>query len=473
MKSKIVLLILIIFLGTSMKTIQAQGYNIKLINPEYKDTLALIAYHYGDRKLVKDTIEIDQNGVIIYQGDEKLDGGIYLVVYPNNKYFEFIVTNDQEFEMSTKPEEYVKNMQITGSKENSLFYADMQFLMAKRDRYEQLDKRYREIESTKPDSAEIIKIEMMSIDSLVINNRTKIREENKNTFYSKFLYMLENPEIKEPLVLEDGTVDSTYPYRYYKAHFFDHVDFSDSSFLRTPVFHQKLEEYIENLTVKHPDSVIVACKYLIDKSKANQEIFQYTLAFLLNKYAKRKLMGFDAVYVYLAENYYMKPDITPWIDEASRKKITDDAIKMKPILIGKTAPNFTVYDRQGNPISLHDIKSKYLILYFWDSDCGHCQKETPKLHEHYAEWKKMGVEIFAVSIEYTHDRWEEFIDEHQLNNWINGIDDQQKSTFRVWYNIQSTPVVFVLDENKNIIAKRLAVEQIGDFLEFEINKDKE
>jgi len=60
-------------------------------------------------------------------------------------------------------------------------------------------------------------------------------------------------------------VDSIFPYRYYKAHFFDNIDFTDGRILRTPVYHTKIKKYVEDLIVKHPDSVIVDGDYLIGK----------------------------------------------------------------------------------------------------------------------------------------------------------------------------------------------------------------
>lgn len=470
------IIILLICLVTFFKGPQvfAQNQaNIKIINAEHKDTTALIAYHYGDRKLIYDTVDINSQGEAWIRSDSLIEGGIYLMVYPNQQFFEFIIADDQEFTLETAPNNYIVNMKVTGSVENDIFYKDMKYLVDKRAEYDLLANRLKIIRDTKPDSAAILESRLGAIDSLVINNRKAIKENNKGSFYSKFLYMLEEPEIKEPKTDEEGNVDSTYPYRYYKAHFFDNVDFSDKRILRTPVYHTKIKKYVEDLIVKHPDSVIVDSDYLIAKSQASRPLFQYTLAFILNKYAKRKLMGFDAVYVHLAEKYYMNSALTDWVSEKSRKKIADDAIRMKPLLIGKTAPNFSANDINGKVHTLHDLEAEFTILYFWDADCGHCRKETPKLHDLYLEWKGEGVKVFAVTIELTDNHWKKFIEENELGDWINLIDLERKSVFRTWYNLKGTPVVFILDKNKKIIAKRLAVDQIGDFLEFENAKKKE
>ena len=49
-------------------------------------------------------------------------------------------------------------------------------------------------------------------------------------------------------------------------------------------------------------------------------------------------------------------------------------------------------------------------------------------------------------------------------NWINAADPQLRSNFRAEYNIDSTPKIFVVDNEKKIIAKRLDVDQLEDFI---------
>jgi thiol-disulfide isomerase/thioredoxin len=117
-----------------------------------------------------------------------------------------------------------------------------------------------------------------------------------------------------------------------------------------------------------------------------------------------------------------------------------------------------------HPISFNDIKSEYTILYFWDPSCGHCQKVTPKLRDFYNTNKtKLDVEVLGVYIETDTTEWFKYIKEKELN-WINAADLTLKTNFRAYYDIYSTPVIYVLDRNKKIIAKRIDVENLEDFL---------
>lgn len=463
---------LILFGWTSTSLFAQEGHDLTFEVGGFSDTTAIIAFHFGDQKLIYDTVDVDSKGVIHVNGPDKIPGGLYIMLMPNKNYFEFILNEDQHFSMKTYGEDLVTNMTVKGSAENELFYKDMHFLETQRKAYGKLSKRYQEISESKPDSAEVLKQQMEEIDHNVRQFRADLIANNQGMFYAKFLKTLEEPKVKEPIKDAEGHIDSTYPYREYKREYLENVDFSDERLLRTPILEQKIKTYIDDLTVKHPDSVIVAADYLIGKSQANREVFKFVTAYLLNKYAKRELMGFDAVYVHIADKYYLS-GVADWVAKDQLERIKKDANRMRPLLLGKTAPNVTAVDMKGESHSLYDINSDFTILWFWDSDCGHCQKETPKLYKAWVEdWKQKGVKVFAVSIEYTEQKWRDFILQKDLTQWINVIESTGTGAWRAIYDIEATPKLFILDKDKKIIGKRLTVEQIGDFLDFEMKQKK-
>jgi hypothetical protein len=74
------------------------------------------------------------------------------------------------------------------------------------------------------------------------------------------------------------------------------------------------------------------------------------------------------------------------------------------------------------------------------------------------------VEVFAVCTISDRTTWSKYIEENELK-WINGWDPQRATHYDYYYNIQSTPIVYILDRNKKIIAKKLAVEDISGFID--------
>ena len=67
------------------------------------------------------------------------------------------------------------------------------------------------------------------------------------------------------------------------------------------------------------------------------------------------------------------------------------------------------------------------------------------------------------------DEWVEFLEKHKLWDWINVWDKEHLSRFKILYDARKTPGIYVLDENKNIIAKKMTIEQLDKFIGAELN----
>jgi len=74
-----------------------------------------------------------------------------------------------------------------------------------------------------------------------------------------------------------------------------------------------------------------------------------------------------------------------------------------------------------------------------------------------------GVEVYAVGVEQEYDKWKQFIIDNNLN-WINVIDVYNETNFRALYDINSTPIIYLLDNDKRIIAKKMGATQLQDIL---------
>ena len=122
------------FLLPSFVFSQKIGYQIKLKVDNFEETEAYLGYFFGDKQYIKDTAYVEQDGQFYFEGNEKLDPGIYIVVLPpDNQYFQILVGEDEQwFSVETKAPGFDANMKIKGSKDNQLFYSYLNYLNEKR-----------------------------------------------------------------------------------------------------------------------------------------------------------------------------------------------------------------------------------------------------------------------------------------------------------------------------------------------------
>lgn len=467
MRSVIIALLLFTFSFASQA--QKKAYEIKVKITSLKDTVCYLANYYGDKQYLKDTAKVDNEGKMIFDGKEKLPGGIYLVVLPSKKWFEIIVDKEQSFSIETDTLDLVKNLKVKGSVENKYFYEYLGFIAKKAQEMEPLREKMKTLKDKK-DSLEILQKQGQAIDKEVKDYKLNFMKEHPETFNAVMFKAMMEPEIPETPILSNGRKDSSFAYKYYKAHFWDNIDFADERLLRTPIYFNKLKQYMETVTVQMPDSINASADIVVKKARANKEIFKFTVYWLTYTYETSKIMGMDAVFVHMAENY-ITHDQAYWLDSAQVNKIRDRAKVLGPLTLGKKSPPVIMRDTSEKIQSLHNVKAKYTVLYFWDHDCSHCKKETPKLHDMYVKLKSKGVEVFAVETSQEVVKWKQFVKEHKLS-WINVSDPYYQTGFKKTFDIYSTPVIYLLDENKKFLAKRLDVEQLEKIIEHFIEKDK-
>ncbi len=460
-----IILTLFFIVGVSSANAEDSAYRIEVKINNFQGDVCYLGYPYGDKKYLADTAKINDGGIFVFEGSKPLDGGVYFIYSPKNLYFDLIVA-EPNFSLETDTVNLIKHMKPTGSLENKVFFDFQQFMREKQKLAGEISKQLKD--STDQDEQDRLKEQLKTLDGEVKSFRATIMEKYPETFAVKFIKSTIDVEVPTPPMDENGNaINPNFGYNYYKAHYFDNMDFSDKKILRTPNFYSKIEDYLEKYTVKHPDSIIASAHNIIEMARANDDVFRYCVVTITYKYETSKIMGLDEVFVDLSESYYLSGDAF-WADSTLTAKITDRVNRLKPNLLGKPAPKMMLLDTLLKPISLYALKSDYFVLYFYDPDCGHCKKKTPLLKELYdAKLKDLGVTVIAANIKKDVDKWKKYIKEQDLN-WINMADPKVRSNFRYEYNIESTPVIFILDSQKKIIAKKLDVEQVEGFIKRQI-----
>lgn len=463
----------------------ATGYKIKTQIVGLKDTTLLLGHHFGKKKYVVDTIRLDSKGVGTFTGDTLLNGGIYLVILPSMNYFEILLDKDQEFEIKTDTADLVKNLSFKGSDDNVEFLNYQNFMIEKQRRSGEIREEIKKLDSkdslnTKKKDKEsieaqraVLKSEHEAIDKAITAYWDNIINNPKKTLLASILNAMKEIDVPDAPKDAQGVItDSTFQFRYYQSHYFDNIDFSDVRLLRTPILESKIDAFFKKAVVPIPDSLVPATDQVIALSRQNEEVFKYVVQYLFNQYNDNKIMGMDRVFVSIAEKYYLSGEAS-WAkdDSVFISKVNERVFKIKPNLIGEIAPDLRLYNDKNQIVSLHSIKADYIILYFFEPECGHCKKIIPQMHEMYLKMDTSKIKLVYINTQVDVKEWQEFRTKHNLVHAINLYDPYQFSNFRNLYDIYSTPTPYVLGKNKEIIAKRIGPETIVDFVEKMIEID--
>lgn len=458
----------------STASAQEKPYEFQVHN--LKDTVVYLANYYGEKLYYSDTAYADSQGNFAFDRISTEKQGKYAVVIPGPKYFEIVIADEEEIKIETDTADLAGNLTVHESQNNKILYNYMNFLTERRKERGLLLEKLQENEG-KPEVTKAIKTEYNALNDKVADYQRSIADEYPDKFAAAEILMAVEPE--PPAEIRE---DKTKAYYYYKDHYFDNIDLTDDRIIRSPVFHGRLDNYLNKTLIQNPDTVANAMDILIGKLEPGSEVFKYVVHYSTYSFETSKIMGMDKAFVHMVDNYY-KPDLAYWMDEEKLETIKEKANQKRNTLIGDVIPELILMDTAGNWISSHkDLQQKYVLLYFYDPDCGHCKKETPKLVEFYKEYDQDLLGIYAVSSE-TGDKWTEFIKKNEMDFYNVAIpkkayEDAEYATklitsrktnytslkYQETYDVFSTPKILLVDEDRVIRAKDIGVDQVGNFI---------
>jgi len=467
--NKVVLPFLIFLCFTlSASAQQKAGYELKFKITGLKDTTIYLGYYYAEGTYVRDTARVNSKGEFFFDGKETLPQGIYFLVLDKTRLFEpgFVLGSNQHFTLESNKDDIVKNMVVKNDLDNKLFFDNMLFNMERNKEAEPYIKILQDTTVNDEAKKKAARDGFARVNETVQEYQSKIIAANPRTMTARLLKSTRKIDIPEAPKRADGTIDSTFQLRYYRAHYFDNFDLSDDALIRLPqpVYSQKVNEFLDRLYPPQSDSLMKAIDYLVSKAKKNPETYKYMVFTLVLKYQNPEIMGLDAIFVNLNDKYFETGEMNFWANERYRKNIKEHADRLRKSLIGNAAPNLIMQDEFLQPRSMYDIKNKYTILFIFDPDCGFCKTETPKLVNFYTKNKsKFDVEVFAVSADTSMKKMRDYIKQFKMT-WItvNGPRTYVGS-YHDLYDAMTTPMLYIIDERKKIIAKKIPIERLEEF----------
>ncbi len=462
---------------------KTQGYEIRVKIKTLKDTTLILGHYLNKAMYPVDTTWLDKKGAGVFKGKDKLPGGLYIIFLPSTKFFEILIDDNQKFYIESDTADFIDNLTIKDSEENSVFNYFQKYMKSAQDTAMKIQQKL--TDTISKNKREEYLGQLKELNDKRIDFTKKTVEDNKGLFVSTFLKATLDTEVPDPPRDSEGNIiDSTWQYYYFRHHYFDNFDISDPRLLRTPIYEDKIMNYVINIIPQIPDSIIPEVDMLIEKSKADSSLFKFMLITLFNYYGRINIMGMDAVQIHIADKYYLTESW--WSDPKFIDGLKERVEKQKPLLIGKYAPDMELIDvpsahfimaendsalkrfpHAGKPFSLFKTEADFTVLLFWESDCGHCKKVVPKMYEIFEkDLKQKNVKVLAISTLFGEEgkiKWVDFVNKYKLYNWINAWNPYSYD-YKVKYDILATPQIFILDKNKVIVAKKIGPEQVEEII---------
>lgn len=482
----------ILFLATFLTlTSSAFSQSIKFKIANLPDTTVNLVRYFGKGLYYADTAEV-KKGMIEFDGS-KQKPGILALFLPGEQLLEFVYNNEEIYIEST-----AKNPMSTAkakkSEENKVFLEYVSFIGKERAQVNVLNEELKKTDKAS-NRYEILSKQIADKNQGVINYQKALVKNNPNLLVSKYINMSMDIDIPEAPTDESGVVtDSNFRFNYFRKHYWDNVDFNDDRLVRSSIYHTKLKNYFDNMMVQHWDTVLNYAFAFCDQLPASSEFRQYSVSWIASKYEMSKIMGMDKVFVGMVNRYYCPKDengkpLAFWMPENKLNDLCEKAEVQRNLVMGVVPPNITLPDSTNTKWhNFYDLKSEYTILYFWDPECGHCKKITPKLQTLYAEkLRDRNIEIFAVGKAVGEDfgKWKKFIKKNNLEFINVAMTDSlytvakadagrvirehnttlQALNYQTTFDVFMTPKLFILDKDKKIIGKGLNISQLEEYLD--------
>ena len=214
------------------------------------------------------------------------------------------------------------------------------------------------------------------------------------------------------------------------THFWDGIETFDGPTDENPILASQLDFYFDRMVAPLPDSITLEIDRLVERASFNTDLRDFILWQLLQKYSHPEYMSQDQVFVYLYDQYFSQLKIKD-LNETNLPLIHEKAERLRRLALFNIAPSIDGF------LDLQSIESDYTILFFYDHDCDLCHQERNDLDSISA----VHPEIVVLAIDMN-------------------TDDVRVDTLYDLYDIETTPLIYVLDSEKRIIAKKIRAKQI-------------
>ena len=462
--------------NSSAQNPSTDGYNIRVqVKPFHKQQI-YIGHYFGGYIHIVDSVTLNERSEATFKDSVKLPEGIYAIFYPDRSFMcDVMIDTLQHFSINAERSAPGKlTLQFINSPGNTLL-DQYEHYMIVQGATRQAAQQNLQHAGGKIDSA-VWAYKLSMIDDSIQNFREAVIKKIPGTVLSRLFIAMREVKIPASLKAPKSAADSAAVKQFISDHYWDGVNFWDGSLTYSPFFEDKFDKYFNEVLPNNEDTAIKKIDWMMSYATASETMTEFLLRRLLYGIINHGYRWGDRVYVYLFENY-VAPQTYTWLTGEELRIMTERAYVLMGKTAGAPAPDINLPGLDGKDLSLYSVNSSYTLLCFWAPTCGHCQAILPRVDSMYLKkWKYAGVKIFSIGNETdgTRDEWINFISAHKLQEWVNVFysnaeiikrNESKLPDYVDLYEVSYFPCFFLLDKDKNFIAKRLKFEQIVDLLD--------
>ena len=274
----------------------------------------------------------------------------------------------------------------------------------------------------------------------------KVATEYESTFFANMVRHLQSPN------------------RFDKNKYWKDMDYGDESLIHSPVWPDRITDYMRLHASKEKSKEeprlgfynavdMLATEIMQD---GNDEVLEFVLYTLSEGFYSSNM---ESLSLYVVDNYF-------YGDACGDAEISElfkmKAAGIRKLQVGNTPPDFTLPNSKGSTTRFSSVaeENELTLVLFWASFCHKCEREIPEIKSVYDQYKAQGFEILAVSVDTDKSEWIDGIKSHGTN-WPNVSDlEGWRSPVSKDFRVSSTPVMFLVNQEREIIAKPKNVSEL-------------
>ena len=424
-----------------------------------------LGYYYGGQAYRLDSVQVNLAEGSFYFQKTDLKPGLYFLRAGGARLFDFVLSSASDSFTIRGNMAQLNALTVENSVENEAYFS---FETARKDLEEKITAKEQMLDmvgrATKGDKASLepLQQDLTALYQLGDSLAIAFTRNYPSTLYAKMLGSVRPPESPKKLKPTVNGKPNPAIARWQRVHYFDHTDFNDERLLYNNFWHSFFDGFFARHVVPQPDSLLHAIDEVLAKMPRNGAFYRFAVVRLTQFFEQNEAPGADRIFVHLVDKYQRKDD-TPWLDLATLERLHYKADVHRPNLTGSLAINFELPDETGKTQSLYNVEAPVTMLVFYSPLCEHCKEMMPKIYQIYLDYTPKGLKAMALNTDKQHVYWKKFVAQQNWQ-WIDlaspkGIENLEKQFAAV-----NLPVIYLLDKDKRIVAKRVQPDKLGETL---------